>query len=266
MDLETIKNKNKKWSIDEFVEVANRLLPLYLPDIRGNTKVTEEINIRLVRSYTSQKLMDEPIRQNRYAFYTYRHLLQLLLVKRLLSDGIGTTAINDLLTSKTNEELKGLLIGGIQIHITTAHPSLTQTSQKFSSNSTIPTNQDSSSNSALDFLADLKGKRSQSPSTLTGETKRNKFNSSNPNKNTMSASSDDDNEGMSALNEGFDQDSNVSRSSQVSSMGDKEENWTRLRVLDGLELHIRDDFIYPNSIKERESLIQLFGNIFSKRC
>jgi DNA-binding transcriptional MerR regulator len=222
MDLETLEKKDQEWLLDEFVEVANGLLPLYLPQMKGNSKVKEEINTRLVRSYTSQRLMDEAIRQNRYAFYTYRHLLQLLLVKRLLSDGIGTTAIDDLLTSKTNEELKNLLVGGVQINITTAHPILTQTSN--------------SSNSALDFLSDLKGKRSRSSiqDSLIPPT---------ANKSTMSAL-DKTNDNQKSLN--------------------SEENWTRLKILDGLELHIRDDFVYPNSIKERESLMELFQNILSK--
>ncbi|WP_342597732.1 MerR family transcriptional regulator [Cyanobacterium aponinum UTEX 3222] len=229
MDVETLENNHQEWLIDEFVEVANRLLPLYLPDIKGNSKVKEEINTRLVRSYTSQRLMDEPIRQNRYAFYRYRHLLQLLLIKRLLSDGIGTTAINDLLTSKTNEELKSLLIGGISLNLTTAHPPL-QSIQN-------------STNSALDFLADLKGKRSQSPSTIRGNVKQKSQSSPAPNQDTMSA-----------LDETYNHQNLL----------DKEESWTRLRILDGLELHIRDDFVYPNSLKERESLIELFRNILSK--
>lgn len=229
MDLETLENNHQEWLIHEFVEVANQFLPLYLPEIRGNGKVTEEINPRLVRSYTSQRLMDEPIRQNRYAFYTYRHLLQLLLVKRLLSDGIGTTAINDLLTSKTNEELKSLLAGGIQIQITTAHPILTETQN--------------SNNSALDFLANLKGKKNPSSSTFTDKIKPNNFIPSMENKNTMSALDETD-------------------SHQI--ISDKEESWTRIKIVDGLELHIRDDFVYPNSIKERESLMERFSNILTK--
>jgi DNA-binding transcriptional MerR regulator len=228
MDLETLENNHQEWLMDEFVKVANGLLSLYLPQMKGNSKVTEEINPRLVRSYTSQRLIDEPIRQNRYAFYTYRHLLQLLLVKRLLSDGIGTTAINDLLTSKTNEELKSLLLGGISINITTTHPMLTETQN--------------SNNSALDFLANLKGKRSQSP-MQGGSVKQENLMPQTANKNTMFA-----------LNETCNHQNSL----------DGEENWTRIKILDGLELHIRDDFMYPNSIKERESLIELFSNILTK--
>jgi DNA-binding transcriptional MerR regulator len=230
MDLKTLENNHQEWLIDEFVEIANQLLPNYFPEIKGNTKVKEEINTRLVRSYTSQRLMDEPIRQGRYAFYNYRHLLQLLLVKRLLSDGIGTTAINDLLTSKTNQELKSLLVGGIQINITTTHPTLADNP--------------SSSNSALDFLADLKGQKTKSSTPVQS-------NLSIQNISTMSAL----NESALRYHPILPDESNAD---------EEGENWTRLRVLDGLELHIRNDFIYPNSIRERESLMEHLGNILSK--
>ncbi|AUC62522.1 MerR family transcriptional regulator (plasmid) [Cyanobacterium sp. HL-69] len=227
MDLKSLENSHQEWLIDEFVEVANQLLPDYFPEIKGNTKVKEEINTRLVRSYTSQKLMDEPMRQSRYAFYNYRHLLQLLLIKRLLSDGIGTSAINDLLTSKTNEELKSLLVGGVQINITTAHPTVSDNA--------------SSRNSALDFLADLKKNK---PSTTL------QFRPSNQNERTMSALDNSTSHNAPLMGE----ESDISEG----------ENWTRLKVVDGLELHIRDDFLYPNSIKEKESLMEHLSNILSK--
>lgn len=217
MELNALENSHDEWLIDEFVEVANQLLPKYLPDIRSNTKVKEEINPRLVRHYTSEKLMDEAIRRNRYAFYNYRHLLQLLLVRRLLSDGIGVAAINDLLTSKTNEELKNLLTGGIQIHLTTAHPNLTV----------------NSNNSALEYLASLKKDKEKNPS----------INHQKISKQNLNFSVDIDNIPSNKAN--FRQD-------QLSSSSINQ--WNHLQVLDGLELHIRDDFIYPNSIKEQESL------------
>ncbi|BAQ61845.1 hypothetical protein GM3708_2251 [Geminocystis sp. NIES-3708] len=75
MDLERLENNHQEWLTDEFVGVANGLLSLCLPDIKGNSKVKEKINIRLVRSYTSQRLMDELIRQNRYVFYRHIYFL-----------------------------------------------------------------------------------------------------------------------------------------------------------------------------------------------
>jgi hypothetical protein len=216
MDLDALEKSHGQWLIDEFVEVANQLLPLYLPEIKGNSKVKELINSRIVKNYATQKLIDEPIYQHRYAFYSYRHLLQLLLVKRLLTEGIGAAAINNLLTTKTNEELKSLLVGGIQINLTTVYPDLTETT-------------DFNNNAALDFLVDLKGKRNQS---------RNSVNQTRTTKPRFQLDEHND--------------------------PNKGEKWTRLKILDGLELHIRDDFIYPNSIKERDSLYQYLSNILSQ--
>lgn len=225
MNLENPESSHEEWLIDEFVGVANQLLPNYLPEIKGNTKVKEEINPRLVRHYTSLKLIDEPTRKNRYAFYNYRHLLQLLLVRRLLSDGVGAAAINDLLTTKTNEELKSLLIGGITINITTAHQYPTAT------------------NSALEYLANLKHKKQENSRDNYQDIQQNQAN-------------------FILKKESFPslQNKEIQNQSSFSNL----EQWTHLRILNGLELHIRDDFVYPNSIKEQESLNQHLINIFAQ--
>ncbi len=220
MRLETLEQNHQQWLIDQFVAVANQFLPQFLPETKGNTKVKEEINARLVRHYTSMKLLDEPCRTGKYAVYTYRHLLQLLLVRRLLNQGITAIAINDLLTSKTNQELKSLLIGGIQIDVTIAHPSLTNT------------NTNTQTNPALEYLQSLKKTKSNKLSKLD--------------------------------NLRFNQEQNLSLNStdtkpknQAHFNLNQPQEWTRIEVLDGLELNIRADFIYPNSISEQESLKQL---------
>ncbi|NCO75278.1 MAG: MerR family transcriptional regulator [Cyanobacteria bacterium] len=225
MNLKELETSHQEWLIEEFVEVVNQLLPQYLPDSKGNNKVKEEINPRLVRHYTTLKLMDEPIRKNRYAYYNYRHLLQLLLVRRLLSDGIGAMAINDLLTSKTNEELKNLLLGGISINIQTTHPNLVENTNNYFAGNT--------SNSALEYLANLK-KVKENKSSL---------NHQNQNRDNLNSPIDIDYK----LSNQQDLRENQSSNFVIS-------KWNHLQVLDGLELHIRDDFIYPNSVKEQESL------------
>ena len=234
MDLENLEQIQEEWLIDDFVKIANQLLPHYLPEIKGNTKVKEEINPRLVRHYTSQKLMDEPSRKNRYAFYNYRHLLQLLLIRRLLSDGIGAMAIDNLLTDKSNQELKSLLIGGVQIHLATAHPNLSKTASK----------------SALEYLANLKTNQSKNKSTI---------------KQSSNVASQKAFELSSSVYEHSQPSAEVTRKEQLPS--DSQSNasqWTHLQVLDGLELNIRNDFMYPNSIKEQQALNQHLINILTQ--
>lgn len=122
--LQRLAQKDPRWSLDEFVEAVNQLLPQFSPFQKSHTRVREEITPRLVRHYTSQGMLDEPLKEGRYATYTYRHLLQMLVVRRLLTEGYGATAINDLAKSKNNAELESLLQGGIQLTFTTANPAL----------------------------------------------------------------------------------------------------------------------------------------------
>ena len=124
VSLSEIAKENSRWSLEDFVLVTNQFLPQYLPLAKNNTRIREEINPRLVRHYTSQGMLDEPLKSGKFAVYTYRHLLQLLVVRRLLSEGIGSNAIDHLAIQKSNDELENLLTGGVQLEITPANPAL----------------------------------------------------------------------------------------------------------------------------------------------
>ena len=188
--LERLAKDDPRWSLDEFVEVVNELLPQFLPFQKSHTRVREEITPRLVRHYTTQGMVDEPLKEGRYATYIYRHLLQMLVVRRLLAEGYGASAINDLAISKSNSELESLLQGGIQLTITTANP-------------------------ALDFLQQIQ-QRSSMP------------------KPPLSAPSPPP----------------VAKSQVKSS------NWTRIEIIPGLEIHLREDFVYPKTPQEQQNLIE----------
>jgi DNA-binding transcriptional MerR regulator len=122
--LQQVAQQNPNWSLEELVQVANELLPQFLPDEKAHTRVREDVTSRLVRHYTSQGLLDEPLKEGREARYTYRHLLQLLLVRRLLTEGYGASVINNLARSKTNSDLEALLQGGVQLTVAPANPAL----------------------------------------------------------------------------------------------------------------------------------------------
>ena len=101
--LQQIDHSAPNWSLEELVQVANELLPQFLPDEKAHTRVREEVAPRLIRHYTSQGMLDEPLREGREAKYVYRHLLQVLLVRRLLTEGYGASVINTLARSKTTQ-------------------------------------------------------------------------------------------------------------------------------------------------------------------
>lgn len=194
--LQQLAQSRPSWSLDEFVQVTNALLPQFLPGEKGNTRVREEVTPRLVRHYTTLGMLDEPLKEGREARYTYRHLLQMLVVRRLLAEGYGASAIDNLATSKENTELEALLQGGIQLTVTTANP-------------------------ALVFLQQIQKRQSMptpsaaSPGTISPPPVQPPTNS---NPSTTS--------------------------------------WTRIEVLPGLEIHVRNDFIYPSSPQEQQNLLQ----------
>lgn len=122
--LQQLSQANPRWSLEEFVRVLNDLLPQFLPVTRAHTRVREDVTPRLVRHYTSQGMLDEPLKKGREARYIYRHLLQMLVVRRLMTEGYGANAIDNLGTSKSNAELEALLQGGAQLTVTPANPAL----------------------------------------------------------------------------------------------------------------------------------------------
>ncbi len=116
------------WSLEELVDAANVLLPEFLPaaeDRPGSAgKVREEVNVRLIRHYASLGLLDENAREGRTARYGFRHLLQLLLVRRLLIEGYPAAVIAKLIAGKGDTELRALLQGGASVSATPANPAL----------------------------------------------------------------------------------------------------------------------------------------------
>ena len=123
-NLQQLAQSNPIWSLNEFVWVLNGLLPQFLPVLKAHTRIREDVTPRLIRHYTTQGMLDEPLKEGREARYTYRHLLQVLVVRRLLAEGYGASAIDNLATSKKNADLEALLQGGVQLDLTTANPAL----------------------------------------------------------------------------------------------------------------------------------------------
>jgi DNA-binding transcriptional MerR regulator len=189
--LQAYAQSQPRWSLDEFVQIANRHLPDVLPEEKTNTRVRGDVTPRLVRHYTTLNMLDEPLKEGREARYGYRHLLQILVLRRLLAEGHSAGAIDQLITTSRNGELEALLQGGVQL-------------------SAAPTNL------AMAHLQRLQRQQAiLAPPTEIGSGESVGLRSPSP-------------------------------SAQ----------WTRLEVLTGLELHVRDDFCYPDSPQAQAELLQ----------
>ncbi len=142
--LEVLLKTDVEWDLEGLVREANARLPRYMPLTPSSQRVRETITARLVRHYTGLGMLDEPLRSGREARYNARHLLQLLLVRRLMAEGHGTSALGDLARRKSNAELLAMLEGGVAL---TANP---------------PT-------SALSYLSELREQYRMAPSTPASE-------------------------------------------------------------------------------------------------
>lgn len=125
--------KPLKLSLEELVAAANHFLPDILPSDISDQRIKDELTPRLVRHYTSQGTLDEPLKEGREARYTYRHLLQLLALRRLQAEGYKTGTVTPLTHTMSEPELESLVTGQAQMEL-------------------APTQ-----NSALDFLQGLRG-------------------------------------------------------------------------------------------------------------
>lgn len=110
-------------TLDDLVDAANQFLPDILPTGKaGRTK--DDVNARLVRHYTTERLLDDPLKQGREARYTRRHLLQLLALRRLMADGFGAATLQDTLQSRTDDDLEALIAGQTQLAVQPGNPAL----------------------------------------------------------------------------------------------------------------------------------------------
>ncbi|MEI6427869.1 MAG: helix-turn-helix domain-containing protein [Pseudanabaena sp. ELA607] len=137
-------SSGKQWTLEELAIIANEMLPQVLPALKPNaklnTKLSEEITPRLIRYYTNQGVLDDPIREGKYAFYNQRHLLQLLVCRRLLTEGFTVAVIQAIAKHKTNDDLEAMLTGGIEFNLSAAQAD-TQSKNLENDNQKIVTSQ-----------------------------------------------------------------------------------------------------------------------------
>ena len=148
------------FDLDEFVASANALLPQFLPDeLEGGARFSGEVNVRLVRHLATLGLLDEAGRAGREARYAMRHLLQLLVVRRLMAEGYTTTAIKKLTANVEDAQLEALLRG--------------ETRAVLQSDVEIEMMQTPPANPALDYLEKIRRRAapaSSSPAPVTADT------------------------------------------------------------------------------------------------
>lgn len=81
--------EEKKWSLEEFIELLNSEIPLSLLQ-KNDKRRTDVWNKRLLRSYVSAKKISLPYKEGKYAFYTIKHLQEVKALITLQGMGISS--------------------------------------------------------------------------------------------------------------------------------------------------------------------------------
>lgn len=71
---------------------------------------SEKLTERLIRYYAAEGVLDKPDRLGREAAYHFRHLLQLLIARRLVDEGVALIAISKFNLNKSTDELEQALL------------------------------------------------------------------------------------------------------------------------------------------------------------
>jgi DNA-binding transcriptional MerR regulator len=281
-DLKQLAKTHPYWSLDEFAQVANQWLPRCLPEERANTRVREDVNPRLIRQYATWGLLDAPLKEGREARYTYRHLLQLLVTRRLLADGYATAVIHKLVAGQGDDGLEEMLATGAMSAAAEA-----------------------SVNPAIAFLQSLTGlsqkapKAAQAPDSMSGDMARREEAPPSPPPSVMRSAAapspslkkmaapapkaaepafeaDFADEVLASNLEFAEREEEAAPACEVASMPPPlfspapaqapaavpfPRRWTRLDVAPGLELNVREDYRFPASPAEREALLRLIAQL-----
>ena len=216
--LQQIADQQSELTLEDFVETVNDCLPQCLPESTTRSRGQESVNARLVRHYTTQGLLDKPLKQGREARYVYRHVLQLLALRRLLADGYSVSSIAGLIDGQANAVLEGILQGSTQLTVEAANPALAFLSQ----------------------IRDRATPASPDPAPVPAPAARQR--QSAPARRARAAST-------------------PSPAVPADSPAEpRPQTWTRFELRDGLELHLRQDFVAPATAAEREQLLQLIAH------
>lgn len=232
------------FGLQELVDVANALLPGYLPkDATG--RAADDVNPRLVRFYSTEGLIPEPHKEGREARYVYDHLLALLLVRKLLAEGFGSAAIRKALSGRLRAELEALLQDEVRVELAPSQP----TPQALGE----PRSAAQSATAKDEFLRQVRaraglGDQGAEPGAGSPMRERSAARKAEAPRHELRVQAF-----MSAPDAGALREMAAAYAAAPAGV---ETTWNRLSIHDGLELSVRDDFTWPANHVAEEQLLQ----------
>jgi len=112
----TLTARDRTWSLDDFVDEVNALLPQVVPaDAAARGK--PEVNARLVRHYATEGVLPKPLKEGVEARYDGDHLVRVLALRRLLADGYPSSLAGAFLRRHDREALARFLLGEFRLDL-----------------------------------------------------------------------------------------------------------------------------------------------------
>jgi hypothetical protein len=105
---------DERFSLPEFVAQANQPVAAFSTGRRNGFPAARGSQRAPGAAHDDTGTLDEALREGREARYTGMHLLQLLVVRRLMAEGYTTGAIKKLIAGASIERLEALLEGEAQ--------------------------------------------------------------------------------------------------------------------------------------------------------
>jgi DNA-binding transcriptional MerR regulator len=126
---DALTSRDADWNLDDFVDEVNGLLPDVVPD--GVPKGKLAVNARLVRHYTTEGVLPRPLKDGVEARYDTDHLVRVLALRRLLAEGYPSSVAGDFLRAFDRESLARFLLGELRLGLDLAPGGPTATPTRF---------------------------------------------------------------------------------------------------------------------------------------
>lgn len=229
--LDRLLHDRPSLSLDDVTTVANEVLAEMVPDQPTDARVKAEVNARLIRHYVGEKMIDPAVRSGRHVVYGVDQLLQLLALRRLLVDGVPSASIGRKLRRLDRDLLRAIAEGRATLDDAVVHSSSVVSSGEWEDEQASPPYPVAFSmpRESLDAPAPPY-ERESAVDVLNAIRARSRMTSAPP----------------------ADKRS-LARTSSVSTPDVR--TWERVTLMDGIELHVRDDVSLPQSSLSQRTML-----------
>jgi len=227
--------RDRDWGLDDFVAEVNRLLPEVVPaDAAARGKL--EINPRLVRHYTTEGALPKPLKEGVEARYDGDHLVRALALRRLLAEGYPSSLAGQFLQRHDRERLARFLLGELHpdLDLAPGGPAVVEATL-------------APSEAALERLAAMRARAGLPPLRQIGAASERSREGARDRRAPPPNAAAPGPAGVGDADRVAGSNLQAGATAAAPPPAERGVAWTRYPLLDGLELHVRDDLVDPTT-------------------